>query len=130
MSINYVIIVEKFVESHYIKKFQKKYRNFWDITWKGIKEELKRFEELSKTNIAEEITCLENISICKTEFRVAGTKYSRKKSGNRCIISVNKISKEITVLLVYHKDHINSRNETAAWKKIIRDNYNNYDFCK
>jgi len=126
MSSNYVVIVEKFAERHFIKKFQKKYKKFWDITWQGIKEELKRFDELIKTDIIEEIIVVENISICKSEFRVAGTKYSRKKSGNRCIMSVNKKTREINILLVYHKNHLGSHNETAVWKKVIKDNY---DFC-
>jgi len=130
MSTNYVVVVEKFAERHYIKKFQKKYKNFWDITWRGVMEELKRFDELLKTDIAEEIISAGDIFICKTEFRIARTKYSRKKSGNRCIVAVHKKTREIAVLLVYHKDYINTNNETASWKKIVRENYEDYNFCK
>ena len=31
---------------------------------------------------------------------------------------------------MYHKNDIDGKNETAAWKKIIRDNYDDYDFLK
>ncbi|MFH1412868.1 MAG: hypothetical protein ABIG10_02460 [bacterium] len=130
MSTNYVVITEKYAERHYIKKFQKKYKSFWDKTWQGIIEELKRLDALLETGIADEIVCINDISICKTEFRIAGTKYSRKKSGNRCIIAAHKKIREIKILLVYHKDDIGGNNETATWKKIIRENYIDYTFCK
>ena len=130
MSTNYVVITEKYAERHYIKKFQKKYKSFWDITWQGIIEELKRLDALLETDIADEIVCINDIAICKTEFRVARTKYSRKNSGNRCIIAIHKKVKEIKILLVYHKDDIGGNNETATWKKIIRENYKDYTFCK
>jgi len=130
MSTNYVVIIEKYVERHYIKKFQKKYKSFWDTTWRGIIEELKRFDALLETDIADEIVCANDIFIYKTEFRVAGTKYSRKNSGNRCIIAVYKETREIKILLVYHKDDIGGNNETATWKKIVRENYKSYTFCK
>ena len=46
------------------------------------------------------------------------------------ILALNKKIKEIRILLVYHKNDIGDKNETAAWKKMIRDNYSSYDFCK
>ncbi len=29
---------------------------------------------------------------------------------------------------MYHKDDIGDKNETAIWKKIIKDNHDAYDF--
>jgi hypothetical protein len=130
MSTNYVIIVEKYSERHYIKRFKKKYKNFWDVTWRGVLEEFRRFDSLLETEIAEEIVCKGDISICKTEFRVAGTKFSRKNSGNRCILAVNKKSREICVLLVYHKNDLVGSNETVEWKKVVRGCYEGYGFCR
>lgn len=130
MSINYSVTIEKFAESHYIKKFEKKYKDSWLITLDGIKQQLKRFDEFLKTTILEEITSLYDLAIFKMEFRVAGTACSRKSSGNRCILVLNKSTGEIKVLLVYHKSFIDDKNETASWKKIIRENYSEYSFCK
>lgn len=130
MSISYSVTVERFAESHYIKKFEKKYKDSWLITLDGIKQQLKRFDEFLKTTILEEITSLDDLAIFKMEFRVAGTTCSRKASGNRCVLSLNKSTGEIKVLLVYHKSYIDDKNETTSWKKIIRENYSDYSFCK
>jgi len=43
---------------------------------------------------------------------------------------LDKNNSEIKILLMYHKNDTDSKNETAAWKKIIRDNYDNYGFLK
>jgi hypothetical protein len=130
MSTNYSVVVNKFAERHYIKKYEKKYKSDWDATKKGILEGLKRFDMLLDTSIAEEIICVNDISICKVEFRVARTKSSRKNSGNRYIIAVHKKNQKIYILFVYHKNDLKEKNETAQWKKIIRENYKEYSFCK
>lgn len=130
MSISYTVTIEKFAESHYIKNFKKKYKTHWDITFKGIIEMLRRLDNVMASSIIEEISHLDDLAILKMEFRVAGTTCSRKASGNRCILSLDKVTKEIKILLLYHKSDIGDRNETAGWKKMIRDNYLGYDFCK
>ncbi len=130
MSIRYNVKIEKFAESHYIKRFSKKYKSFWDFTIKGILSELERFDEFVKTDHINLISCCDDITILKANFRIASTKYSRKASGNRYILSLDKRKKVIKILLMYHKDDIGDKNETVAWKKIIRDNYNAYDFLK
>ncbi|HQC50102.1 MAG TPA: hypothetical protein PLN57_03260 [bacterium] len=91
---------------------------------------LESLDSIMNTTIVEEINCQDDLAILKMEFRVAGTNFSRKTSGNRCILSLNKKTREIKILLVYHKSDIGNKNETATWKKIIRDNYVGYDFCK
>jgi len=126
MSINYSVQVEKYAERHYLKKFSKKYKSAWDITWRAIVGEFKRLDSLFSTSIAETIVDSENIMIVKSEFRVAGTKESRKASGNRCIIAVRKNTKTVCVLLVYHKNDIGDGNETAHWRGVIKENYTEY----
>ena len=69
----------------------------------------------------------DGVKIIKTEFRVNGTKESAKTSGNRCIVSWNVEKKLVSILLVYGKTDISERNETAAWKKLIRENYSEYE---
>ncbi|MCK4354801.1 hypothetical protein KAW43_00370 [Candidatus Parcubacteria bacterium] len=126
MSTKYSVMAEHFAERHFIKKFKKKYKKDWDITWQAINEELKRIDSLLETSIAEEIIKTENIRIIKTEFRITGTKQSRKGSGNRCIIAVQKDIKMVYVLLVYHKNDLGNGNETAKWKQKIKENYDKY----
>ena len=130
MSTKYFVSVEKFAERHFIKKFYKKYKRAWEITMETLVREFQSFDILSMRSIAEKIVYSNDISICKTEFRIVGTKFSRKKSGNRCIVALNKETREIKVLFVYHKDDILGNNETVTWKKIIRENYKEYEFCR
>lgn len=127
MSIRYVVKIGKFAEGHYIKKFSKKYKSYWEATLKGLILELERFKRLDNYN---PIASHENVFVYKIYFRVAGTNSSRKSSGNRCIVSLNKNINEISILLVYHKNDIGSKNETVIWKKMIKDNYNDYNFLK
>ena len=126
MSFRYSVEVECFSERHFIKKFQKKYKNAWNITWRAIVEEFKRVDSLLDTSIAETIVRNNNIKIIKTEFRIAGTKQSRKSSGNRCIVAVHQDTKIVHVLLVFHKPDLGKGNETAKWKQVIKENYKQY----
>lgn len=127
MSSSYVVTVAKFTERHYIKDFSKKYKGAWDITWHAIEKEFQNFNILFERNIAETIIDVQGIKICKTEFRVAGTKQSRHGSGNRCIVAVLADTSNVIVLLVYHKNHLNGKgNETAKWKNIIKKNHPEY----
>ena len=121
MSTNYAVILEKYAERHYVSSFKKKYKGAWAITWKAVVEEFRRIDSLFQTTIAETIVDKGNIKICKTEFRVAKTTDSRKTSGNRCIVAVNKSTCIVHILLVYAKTDIHGHNETAEWKRIIRE---------
>lgn len=126
MFTKYSVMVEPFAEHHFIKKFKKKYRNSWDASWRGIIEGFKRINDLTKTSVANIIIEKDNIKIVKTEFRIAGTKQSRKSSGNRCIVVVQEDIKMVYVLLVYHKNDLGNDNETSKWKKIVKENYKQY----
>ncbi len=131
MSTNYTIIIERFAERHFIKSFGKKYKGAWDITWTGILEQFRNFDELFKTSIAETIVYDSSIKICKVEFRVQGTQMSRHSSGNRCIVAIHKDTSKISVLLVYSKTDLSGHNETLEWKGLIRDNYPEYrELCR
>jgi len=126
MSTNYSVIVADYAKRHYLKNFRKKYKGVWEVTWRAVVEELKRLDSLFETSIAETIIDKSNIKIVKIEFRVAGTNKSRKSSGNRSIVAVHKDTSTVCVLLVYHKNDLGSSNETAQWKKIVKDNYPRY----
>lgn len=127
MFTSYTVVVEKYAERHYISKFKKKHRSAWDITWSAMEEQFKRIESLiGFNNIVEIITDTGDIKLCKTEFRIAGPGKSRHASGNRCIIAVRKSTAVVHVLLVYSKGDIGGSNETATWKRIIKDTYPEY----
>jgi hypothetical protein len=127
MFTRYAVVIEQYAERHFISSFKKKYKGAWDVTWVGMHEEFKRIDTLiGQTNIAEIITEVGDIRICKTEFRVHGTQESRHSSGNRCIVAVHKNTSTVHVLLVYRKTDLGGGNETANWKHIVRENYHKY----
>ncbi|MBU2545090.1 hypothetical protein KKC65_01365 [Patescibacteria group bacterium] len=126
MFTKYAVATEHFAERHFIKNFKKKYKTAWDITWRAMIEEFKRTDALFNTSIVETIIDVDNIKIVKTEFRIAGSKKSRKSSGNRCIVAVHRDIRMVYVLLVYHKNDLGGSNETARWKQIIKENYDQY----
>lgn len=124
---NYAIVLEKYAERHFVSKFKKKYKGSWDVTWVAMLEEFKRIDVvIANTDVGELIVEAGDVIICKTEFRVHGTKESRHASGNRCIVAVYKNASTVHVLLVYNKNDLGDGNETARWKAIIKDNYREY----
>ncbi len=126
MNLNYSVKIETFAERHFIKSFQKKYKIQWDFTLRAIVAELERIDTLLLTDRAETICDVGDIKIIKTKFKVAKTKVSAKKSGNRCIVAWHKDNQLVFILLVYGKINLNGTNETAEWKKIIKNNYPQY----
>ncbi len=126
MSTNYNVVFAEFTERHFIKNFKKKYKNAWDSTLVALRFEFGNFDLLFQKSIAEKIYNSSTVSICKTEFKIAGTDISRHASGNRCIVAIHKETNVVSVLLVYHKNDIGDGSETAAWKNIIRENYPEY----
>lgn len=125
-STNYTVIFESFTDRHFIKTFAKKYKGAWDLTLKIITEEFSQIDLLFLKNTAETIVDLENLKICKTEFKIAGTQESRHGSGNRCIVAIHKDANKVCVLLVYHKNDLGGGNETANWKNVVKENYSEY----
>ena len=130
MFIKYNVKTEDFAEKYYIKKFRKKYKTYWETTFRGLEKVLENLDSVRGTDMIEEIRSQGDLAVLKMQFRVAGTNFSKKTSGNRCILSANRKTREIRILLVYHKNDLGGKNETVTWKKLIRDNYSDYYFCK
>ena len=122
-STNYNVVFEPFSEKHFIKSFAKKYKGAWDFTFKFLYREFEQIDLLFLKNTAETIIDSVEIKICKTEFKISGTQESRHGSGNRCIVAIHKNINKVCVLLVYHKNDLNTGNETANWKNVIKKNY-------
>ncbi len=126
MQSNYSVRIENFAEKHFIKNFEKKYKKHWEVTLRAIIAGLERIDLLILTSRAETICDVDGIKIIKTEFRVDRSKESAKTSGNRCIVAWDQAKQFVAVLLVYGKTDISSYNETAEWKRIVKDNYPEY----
>ncbi len=125
----YSVIFEPFTDRHYIKGFEKKYKNAWDKTLKSLYIEFTFAELLFEKSIAETISRSSDntVRICKTEFKILGTEKSRHSSGNRCIIAIDQNIGVVRVLLVYAKTDVStSGNETEWWKKVVKENYPEY----
>lgn len=119
MSTRYTVLIHEYAQKHYIKSFKKKYVSKWDITLKAIVFQLESVDELSNTNFFEKIHVYENYYIAKVEFAVAGTQESKKSSGCRYIVKVSKNESLAELLLIYHKNDADMKNETRWWEKHI-----------
>ena len=129
MSTRYTVKVEDFAEAHYLKKIRKKYKKAFVAPWRAFEFMLSKFDlMLKRSNTNEVVKINENLFICKTEFKILPNE-STKSSGNRCIVSQDVKKQEIRILLAYHKGDVQGRNETTWWKKMIKDNYRDYEDC-
>ena len=126
MSIEYVVSLEPFAESHFVRGFARKYKGAWAITWDGLVFEFRNFEVLLGKSYATIITQHEQLKICKVEFRVHGTEESRRSSGSRYIVALHDDTCEAKVLLVYCKTDVRGARETDWWQSVIRENYPQY----
>lgn len=120
---NYSVRIEQFAQRHFIKGFEKKYKSHWDITLRAIIAELERIDTLLLTDRAETICDVDGVKIIKTKFKIVKSKESAKASGNRCIVAWYPDRQYVSVLLVYGKPDLSGNNETASWKRIMKDNY-------
>ncbi len=123
---DYEVVIEKFAGRRFIKNFRKKYKAAWETTEQALLQEFRVFDVLFLKSIAETIVDREGIKICKTEFKISGSRESRHGSGNRCIVAIHKDKNLLRVLLVYHKNDLGHGNETATWRQIIKENYPEY----
>jgi len=124
----YDVLIEPFAERHYIRTFKKKYKNAWDLTLASVVVEFEQIEILLLRKIAEYITDKSaDVVMCKTEFKISGTKMSRHGSGNRCIVAIHQNTNQVKILLVYHKTDLGGGSETGNWKRIVKNNYKQYE---
>ncbi len=132
----YTVFIEKFAESHFCRGFEKKCRGKqWEITIKAIKEMLARYDNLapnhkSTTSKLDVICPCGDYMVVKLDFTIAGSNVSAKSSGNRVVAAVDSKQKVIKILLVYSKNDICQPNETARWKNMVAENYDEFSGLK
>ena len=120
---NYRVEFEPFTERHYIKKFQKEYKDKWLSTKRTITAVCERIDNMLKFSRADLISINGSHKLVKLDFAVDGTQMSPKSSGNRCILLVNEDIRLVNILLVYSKNEISPPNETQKWKNIVKSEY-------
>ena len=118
---NYRVNFEPFTERHYVKKFQKEYKDKWLVTKRTIIAICERIDNMLQYNRADLISAFGCYKLVKLDFAVEGTRISPKASGNRCILFVDEDTRAVRILLVFSKNEISSPNETQKWKSIIKD---------
>ena len=123
---NYRVQFEPFTEKHYVKKFQKAYKDKWLATERTIIAICERIDNMLQYNRADIISISGCYKLVKLDFAVEGTRMSPKASGNRCILFVDEDTRVVKVLLVYSKNEISPPNETQKWKAIIKDEYGEF----
>lgn len=120
---NYNVEFDVFCERYYIKVFEKKHRGKWVKTRFDIEDVCKHIDTMLEYKRADLISSIQQYKLVKLDFAIEGIKISPKKSGNRCILFINEDTKQVRILLVYSKNDICEPNETAKWKKIIKNQF-------
>lgn len=116
IDVKYSVIFDEYTRKCYVKDFEKKYKGRWDTTKKSIEETLERIARLIGTNTIDIIcSTSKDTFLVKFEFKIAKTDVSAKASGNRCILEVCNRKKEVRVLLIYCKDHIERQGKETLW---------------
>ena len=120
---NYSVEFETFTKRHYIKVFAKKYKSAWSGTLQDIDDICKRIYSVLEYKRADLISAVAQYKLVKLDFAVEGKRVSPKSSGNRCILFIDEDIRSVKVLLVYSKNDISEPNETAKWKSIVKQTF-------
>ena len=107
-----------YAENHYCRDFIKKYSaKQWLETKKTIVATLERSFKFQGTKLIDNLrfSQVDEAGIFKLDFRVAGTNFSPKTSGNRTIFSLCNKTSCIKILLVYGKNHCDKKRTETQW---------------
>lgn len=116
------IFIHPYAQRHFVKDFVKSYKSQRKQTWTFVEDMLYRLDNTLLTSKAEGIHETEYGKIVKLEFKISGSKDSAKTWWHRMIIYHEYDTATCHVLLVYSKTHIKGDNETAWWRKEIKEN--------
>lgn len=107
-----------YCERHFCKDFLRKYRpTAWSETKEAIQSTLERAFLMQNTSRIDLLnySSEEDSGIFKYDFKVAGTPFSPKSSGNRAIFYLSNSTGKITILIVYGKDHCGKGQSETQW---------------
>ncbi|MDP2642688.1 MAG: hypothetical protein Q8P62_02500 [Candidatus Peregrinibacteria bacterium] len=116
--LSYQVEFSVYCEKHFCKDFLRKYKpRQWIETKKTIVSVLERAYAFQNTNLIDTLKFSQEdgVGIFKLDFRVAGTNFSPKSSGNRVVFSLCNETGRINVLLVYGKDHCDKKCSETQW---------------
>lgn len=132
--ISFQVEFSDYAESHFCKDFCKKYRGrMWIETKKTIVDTLQRAFLVQNTSLIDDLKFSQEecVGIFKFDFKIAGTPFSPKTSGNRVIFFLDNNMAKIKILLVYGKVNLGKRHSETQWVlEQIKANFPEYrKFC-
>jgi len=116
--LSYQVEFSAYCERHFCKDFSKKYKpKQWLETKKTIVDTLQRAFMMQQTPLIDVLKYSQEdeMGLFKFDFKVAGTNFSPKTSGNRVVFSLCNKTAKINILLVFGKDHCNKRHSETQW---------------
>ena len=124
----YLVHIEPYAQSHFIKRFEKDYPGKrWTVTLDSIREDLKRVRALTRTSQVDELRHAGCYWLFKYDFAVALTNKSPKASGDRCLVFLDSSSHQLRILLLYGKDDLPKRiGETEYLNQVMKEHYPEY----
>lgn len=124
-NIDYRVVFSDFAQRYFIKQFSKNYPGKqWTITQDSIFEQLKRVHAIQSTQQVDELKNCADCLLFKYDFAVAKTNVSAKTSGNRCVIFLDKLTQQQTILVLYHKSHLpKNKHENQYIDAVLKDEF-------
>lgn len=116
-------------KKHYLKEFQKKYKGkVWFYTEESIKQDLARLgfqnNTTQRSTQIDELKYKDNNWLAKYDFRIAGSKFSPKDSGNRCVVHIDGNKRIINILMIYNKNNLpKNKGETEYIYDVINKEF-------
>lgn len=121
----YHIYIHPYAERHFLKRFEKDYKGkIWFVTLESIKDDLRRVRALEKTQQVDELKHKGVFWLFKYDFAIAKSGISAKRSGNRCVVSLDANTHKIEILLIYGKADLPKNQSETAWiLKTVQSEY-------
>lgn len=120
----YLVQFDPYTKNHFIKSITKRYSSRqWQATRKSLEFVLEHIDQHILTDKARTIHVSDAGRIVKLYFKIAGTKDSARRSGNRAIVFLDATLHTARILLVYSKKEICQPNETVKWQKVISEQF-------
>ena len=123
--IDYRVVFSDYANRHFLKRFEKDYKGKrWLVTQKSILAQLRRVHALQDTQQVDQLFYGDGFLIFKYDFAVAQTYISAKKSGNRCLVFLDKKTNLQTILVIYGKTDLpKNQSENSYIQNVIKSEF-------